>query len=150
MNSAPCRMNPPTSSSNLRVLLHHIHSFLNCLRLEIHIPVQRQAECPPGAVLLLVLREVRPVSYLVAEEVVHVHDLGPALLMTDLLFVLQVADDLGFVWQRPGQTTSIGCADLLRRFHLVLAVPLLAVLIHGVDQVHHVVIDTVLGLGEEN
>ena len=66
--------------------------------------------------------------------------------MTDLLLVLQMADNLGFVWKSPGQTTTIGGADLRRGLHLVLAVPLLAVVVHGVDQVNHVVIHTVLAL----
>ena len=66
--------------------------------------------------------------------------------MTDLLFVLQMTDDLGFVGQSPGQPTSVGSADLLRGLHLILAIPLLPVLVYSVDQVHHVVIDTVLGL----
>ena len=146
LNFAPCRVNPPTGSSNLRILLHHVHGFLNGLRLEVHISVQRQAECPPGSVLLLILGEVSSVRYLVAQEVVHVHDLRPALLMTDLLLVLQMADNLGFVRKSPGQSTSVGGADLLWGLHLVLAVPLPAVVVHGVDQVNHVVIDAVLGL----
>ena len=37
--------------------------------------------------------------------------------------------------------------ELAWRLHLLLAVPLLAVLVHCVDQVHNVVIDTVLSLG---
>ena len=146
LNFAPCRVNPPTGSSNLRILLHHVHSFLDGLWLEIYISVQRQTECPSGSILLLVLSEVCSVSYLVSQEVVHVHDLRPALLMTDLLLVLQMANNLGFVWKSPGQTTTVGGADLLRGLHLVLAVPLLAVVVHGVDQVNHVVIDTVLAL----
>ena len=50
---------------------------------------------------------------LVAEQVVHVHDLGPPgrdeqaqhspLLVPDLLLVLEVADDLGLAGQRPHQ-----------------------------------------------
>ena len=57
-----------------------------------------------------------------------------------------MTDDLGFVGQSPGQSTTVGSADLLRRLHLVLTVPLLPVLVHSLDQVNHVVIHTVLGL----
>ena len=105
-------MDPATGRSNLGVLLHHVHGLLHRLRLEVHctdggrddigseiftVSIEGKAEGPPCPELLLLLGEVGSLGYLVTEEVVHVHDLGPSLLVTNLLLVLQVTDDLGLV-----------------------------------------------------
>ena len=59
--------------------------------------------------LFLLFRIVRIVHELIAEEVVHVHALGPALLVPDLVLVLEVADDFGVAGQVPDQPPAVRC-----------------------------------------
>ena len=86
--------------------------------MEIHIPIQGQQEsvlCPD---LFLLLRQVMVVLQHVAQEVVHVHALGPALLVPDLGLVLQMADDLRLAGQSPDKAAAVRCWVALWWTHL--------------------------------
>ncbi len=48
-----------------------------------------------------------------SKQVVHVHALGPALLVSNLGFVLQVNKHLGFARQDVEQAAAIGCGNFL-------------------------------------
>jgi len=50
----------------------------------------------------------------VAQQIVHVHNLGPPLLVSDLVLVLEVSHHLGAAWQDPHQTASVGSFDFQR------------------------------------
>ncbi len=52
-----------------------------------------------------------------AKEVVHVHALGPALLVSDLVLVLEMADDLRTAGQPPHQPPPVRRWNLHRRLY---------------------------------
>lgn len=43
-----------------------------------------------------------------SKEIVHVHDLAPALSVTDFTLILQVSNHFCFAGQRPNETTAVG------------------------------------------
>ena len=53
----------------------------------------------------------------VAQQVVHVHDLRPSLLVADEIFVLEVDDELVAAGKRPSETTAVGRQSSSRRTH---------------------------------
>ena len=59
----------------------------------------------------------------------HVHALAPALLVPDLVLVLEMADNLGAAGHRPDEATAVRGRVLLRVRHGVLVlVPLVSLL----------------------
>ena len=65
------------------------------------------------------------------QKVVHVHALAPALLVPDLVLVLEVANDLRSSGQYPDQPSSVRrrISNRMRNLHVPAAVPLLALLV---------------------
>ena len=78
---------------------------------------------------------LRVILQLVPEEVVHVHDLRPPLLVPDLVLVLQVADDRRLARQHPHQPTAVRRRVLVGRgdLHVAVTVPLLALMKNDED-----------------
>ncbi len=136
-------MDTSTSSADLWILPHPIDKQQDRLRLEINITVESKNK----RVLRLDLLFVRDVLHevtetgevleqllfeglcwlevlfpeeLVGKEIVHVHDLGPALAVTDLVFVLHVNDDFIVAGHDPDKAAAVGGghADRVADAHL--------------------------------
>ena len=71
-------MNPPAGGAHHGVPLHQVHHLDDSLGLEVHIAIQGQQEGVLRPCLLAHAGQVLLVHQLVAQEVVHVHDLGPS------------------------------------------------------------------------
>jgi hypothetical protein len=66
------------------------------------------------------------------QKVVHVHALAPPLLVSDLVLVLEVADDLRPARQYPDQPSTVRgrVSNRMRDLHVPAAVPFLALLVN--------------------
>ena len=138
---AACWMNPTTGRPHPLVLLQHVNQADGRLRLEVNVPVQGEQV---GVLChhLLPLVADGQLHQLVAEQVVHVHDLRPPLLVSNLVLVLQVADNPGLARQSPDQPAAVRCWESLWRLHLHhLSVVIGGRRIHDVDQLANERID---------
>ena len=61
-----------------------------------------------------------------SKEVVHVHDLAPSLLVSDLVLVFQVAYDFCVARKFPDESATIGgcISDGGGHFHVPLSIPI--------------------------
>ena len=110
-------MNPPTGSAHALVLLHQINQPGDGLWLEINVSVQGEQVGVLGHDLLPLVGDGQ-LHELEAEEIVHVHALGPALLVSDDALVLEVAHDLGLSREGPHQAAAVWSWVLLWWTHL--------------------------------
>merc|ERR1719474_627739 len=105
-------MNTTTRSSNIIVLLHQVDKGGNSCRLEVDVPIKGEEVSVLGTHLLpfaanWLFRKLE------SQQVVHVHDLGPTLLVSNLGLVLQVDDHLGLARKSVDQPSTIGRGHLL-------------------------------------
>ena len=110
-------MDAAARGAKVPVLLHEVDESDDGLGLEVNVPVQGQQVGVLRDDLLALVRDGQ-LHQLEAQQVVHVHALRPALLVTDLGLVLEVADDLGLPRQGPHQAAAIGGWVSLGSFNL--------------------------------
>ena len=107
VNATACR-------SQVLVLLHEIHQQCDSRWLEVDVSVKGEQVRVLRQDLLAVHRNGQ-LHELVTQQVVHVHALGPALLVPNQRLVLHVDNHLGLAGQRVDQTAAIGRWHLLGR-----------------------------------
>ena len=107
-------MDAPAGGTEVLVLLHQIHEEGDGGRLEVDVAVQGEQVGVLGEHGLPVHGDGE-LHEPVAEEVVHVHALRPALLVPDEALVLEVDDHLGLAGEGVDEAAAVGGGDLLRR-----------------------------------
>ena len=138
---AACWMDPATGSPHPLVLLQHVNQADGRLWLEVNVPIQGEQVGVLRHHLLPLVADGQ-LHQLVAEQVVHVHDLRPPLLVPNLVLVLEVANNPGLPRQHPDQPAAVRRWESLWRFHLHhLSVVIGGRRVHDVNQLTNKGID---------